>query len=77
MIRGQDLRDAAIVGPADNPHEVVDVVCSRCRERVTMSRQELQEAAWGRVVDQLFEQHPGFWVCPEHRGEQYAWEDLY
>jgi hypothetical protein len=72
-----DLQEASVLGACDNPHEVVEVSCSRFRDRVVVSRQDLLLSGWRRLVEPRLVDHEGFWVCEQHVGQFFAWEDLY
>jgi hypothetical protein len=77
---GQDtgiLKEVPLLGPYDNPHEVVVAKCAKCFEQTVTSRRELEIWEWRRLVEPRLQDHPGFMLCPVHHGEQFTWEDLY
>ena len=66
-----------ICSAADNPHELLMLVCKKCRKSSTDCRSIFQDRGWRLFCDESFPEHDGFPVCQECTDYEYSWDDLY
>lgn len=56
-----------ILLPTDNPHELLDIICTDCRKRLIDSREEAAKQGWGAVFSMFTENGKRFYeyFCPD------------